>query len=122
MIEKQNQWSRAAEIGLKKALAGYEQYYEQEVNLGRCELFRVENHSWLITRIEFDAWINEKILVVCCYEGKELEPFVSYLIERYRVNGFSSIRFHTRSRALGEWMRKQFNFQVDEYIYKLRLN
>lgn len=114
-IVKVPHWTREAEQGLGETLRGDADLLRQQVNDGIAELWRIENHSWMITRVE-DLPGRKPELVVCCYKGKDLRTVGDLILTQANRQDFGSIRFHTRRKGLNRLLHK-FEFDYLETIY-----
>jgi len=64
----------------------------------------------MLTRAE------NKELVVCCFEGKNLKSIISGVIKAAKISGFTSIRFHTKRPAIIKLIKEEF--QLVEHIFR----
>jgi len=102
--------------GLGETLGGYDDYFIEAVESGICELWDINNgQSFSITRMEHDNFIQQTIMVVCCYKGEDLTAFVDHITAIADYNNWQ-IRFHTKRPGLVKWMRKSYNFNETEQI------
>ena len=87
-----------------------------EVMEGHIELFRINDDSFALTRIETE--INE--LVIVGYIGQRLTEFADAMIRLAKSNGIESIRFHSRRPGLARLIRK-LSPQRLETVYRVTL-
>lgn len=120
MIARLPVWTEAAERGLSIAAAGTADFYREEVNAGRAELWQ-DGETYFVTRTEREGWSGRVECVVCLFEGRDLLHLGRAIIAAARRAGCDSIRFHTRRPALGAWMGKAFGFEELERVYRLEL-
>ena len=112
-------WSKEAEEGLAETLSDCTDLLREQVEQGIAELWRVENHSWMITRVEnFPGRKPE--LVVCCYKGEDLKNVTQAIMQAAIKNGIGSIRYHTRRKGLNRLV-KDLGFEFMETIYQKQL-
>jgi len=101
---------------LGETLDGYAEFFKTEIANDTCELWEIDNgKSFAITRLENDEFKHNKVLVVCCYKGENLNEFVEHITAIADKNKWL-IRFHTKRPALVRWMKRKFNFNDVEYV------
>lgn len=101
---------------LKKSLGGDGQLLrlECENNISNCWRFN-DGEAHMLTRAEGLE------LVVCCFEGKSLQSFVSHIFKAAKACGFTSIRFHTKRPGILKLLNQKFHlvkYTGVEYIYR----
>ena len=118
-IERQA-WSNEAAQGLGETLSDCEDLLREQVERGIAELWRVDDHSWMITRTEHLP--NRKPeLVVCCYKGREINAVTQVIMEAAKQQGFGSIRYHTNRKGLNRLVQ-DLGFEYMETIYLKQLD
>ena len=118
-IVKLERWSEAAEQGLGETLRDDTELLKQQVNNGIAELWRIEQHSWMITRVDALPGRAPE-LVVCCYKGKHLNTVGELIVAQATQQRFGSIRFHTNRKGLNRLL-SQFDFDYLETVYQKTL-
>ena len=114
-IIKHRHWSPEAEKGLHETLRDCGELLRQQVESGVAELWEIDDHSWMITRVEH--WPHQKPeLVICCYQGRDLHTVGKAIVASAKAQGFGSIRYHTRHKGLNRLL-KDFQFDYLETIY-----
>jgi len=112
-------WSQEAAQGLGETLRDCEDLLREQVEQGITQLWRIENHSWMITRTEH--FPNRKPeLVVCCYKGQDLNNVTQEIMKSAINNGFGSIRYHTKRKGLNRLVQ-DLGFEFMECIYHKQL-
>jgi len=102
--------------GLGETLDGYNEYFRQAIDDKECELWDINNgESFCITRLEYDSDKQYTVLVVCCYKGKNLKPFVDHITAIADKKNWY-IRYHTKRASLVRWMHRTFDFDSPEYV------
>ena len=112
---ERQQWSQEAAEGLGETLRDCEDLLREQVESGAAELWRVEDHSWMITRTEYFPNRRPE-LVVCCYKGEDLNRVTQAILENALKQGFGSIRYHTRRKGLNRLVQ-DLGFEFMESIY-----
>jgi len=112
-------WSDDAEQGLGETLRNDTELLRQQVDSGTAELWRVNDHSWMITRVE-PVPGRKPELVVCCYKGRDLNTVTQHIMQAAIKNGFGSIRYHTRRKGLNRLVQ-DLGFEFMETIYQKTL-
>lgn len=93
-------WDTDCEYYMQESLKGHADFFKQQVNSGEAQLWEVDNgETYFITRTERDN-DNKKVLVICCYEGREVLKVYDLIQESCIRLGFSAIRFHTSRRGM----------------------
>lgn len=82
---------------------------ECESGLAQCWKFK-DGQAYMLARVE------DKELVICCFEGRGLAEIASHIISAAKSNGFSSIRFHTKRPALAKLINQ--HFEHVEHVFK----
>lgn len=99
-IERIN-WNDDIPVYLENAMKAQDDYFEREVLAGRCQLYRLGVATYMITREEY---INDlRVLVVCCYEGRDIIKASRALIIQCRLQNFDGIRYHTSRPGMIRW-------------------
>ena len=116
-----SQWTDKATTGLQQCLRGDLPILREQVNHGIAQLWQVitdKGESWLITRVEM---INDlKELVVCCYQGCDVNTVTPVIYRCAEQQGFDSIRYHTQRKGLNRLV-KPLGFNEHEVIYRKQL-
>ena len=108
-------WSEEAAQGLGDTMGEFTDDFRHQIRQGIAQLWRIEKHSWMITRTEtFTHQAPE--LVVCCYKGKHLKKVTEAIVKTAKNNGFGSIRFHTQRQGMQRLINN--NFQYYETVYR----
>lgn len=116
IVKKLSKLTLREKQGLAETLDGYGDFFEHEINENICELWEINNgESFAITRLENDEFKNIKILVLCCYKGKNLNDFANLLAETADKNNWF-VRFHTKSPALARWMNRKYDCEPLEHV------
>jgi hypothetical protein len=113
-ICKFNKFVPEAMYFLKPVLNGLDEYYKQEIENGKSELYFIENNTWLITRIEYEP----KTLVVSCIRGKNIIEISEYIYKAAKLINCVRIEFHTKRKGLVK-MLKKWNFKFISHIDNL---
>lgn len=102
---------------LAEALDGYGYSYRAEVEQGAAQLWEVDHGaSYAITRIEHDDKRAAPVLVLCCYEGRNIRQFTRQMIAAAKRLGVCGIRAHA-SRP-GMWRIGQaLGFEEIERVF-----
>jgi len=109
------QWSTEAVHGLGETLRDCEDLLREQVESGAAELWRIEDHSWMITRTEYFTKRKPE-LVVCCYKGCDLNAVTQVILDTAIQQDFGSIRYHTRRKGLNRLV-ENLGFEFMETIY-----
>ena len=84
---------------------------KKECDSGVSQCWRMQNgEAYMLTRAE------NKELVICCFEGKNLSEIISGVIKAAKNSGFISIRFHTNRPAIIKLIKEEFYYE--EHIFK----
>ena len=87
-------------VGVSNCLGADYRYFLESLKTGECQGWEINGgDSFAITRTEKEP-SGKLVLVVCCYEGKELSEFAVFITHWAANNDFSKVRFHTAHRAL----------------------
>ena len=113
-ITRFKQWRPEAERGLDQTLRNDTEALKTQVNSGIAELWHIDGHSWMISRVE--DYGDKKELVICCYQGKDLLTIGEEIIKAAKQQGLHSIRFHTQRKGLNRLL-KPFGFRYLETVY-----
>lgn len=88
---------------LVKSLSGDDVPLRLECENGTSQCWQFnKGEAYMLTRGEGGE------LVVCCFEGKNLNSFVDHIFKAAKVCGFSSIRFHTKRPAILKLLNQRF--------------
>lgn len=104
---------------LGTALDGYDDWYRDQVREGKAEAWRVtvdDRVSYAITRAEVDPKTQSAELVLCCYQGSDLVPFIEALKTRLDPARFTGIRCHVRRKGFERFARR-LGFTEQERVY-----
>lgn len=84
---------------------------EVECNSGLAQCWKLQGgRAYMLVRIE------NKELVICCFEGSNLAKIAGFIISAAKSNGFKSIRFHTKRPALAKLINQ--HFEHVEHVFK----
>jgi len=96
---------------LGQSLNGDDKSLRQLCDDGLAQCWRLQHgQAYMLTRVEY------KELVVCCFEGQNLNEMAEHIINTAKSNGFTSIRFHTKRPALARLINK--HFEHVEHVFK----
>lgn len=110
-------YSREAFDRLRVAIGGYDETFREQVEQGIAYLWRVnDGESYAITRLEKDEKAGGPVLVICCYEGRDVGAFARQMIEAARALGFKGVRAHV-SRPGMYRIGKRLGFIEQERVY-----
>lgn len=115
------QWVAEATTGLVQALRDDLPILREQVNSGMAQLWQIitaKGESWLITRVEVIE--DQKELVVCCYQGCDVNTVTPVIYQCAEEQGFDSIRYHTQRKGLNRLV-KTLGFSEHEVIYRKQL-
>ena len=121
-IIRHPRWLHNATAGLSRCLRGDLPLLMQQVNRGIAQLWEIntdQGRSWMVSRIEKQSVGDE--LVICCYEGCDLQRIAPIVFDHAKQQGFQSIRFHTRRQGLNRLI-KPLGFSVYETVFKASLS
>lgn len=93
-LTKLNVLTEEAEKGLNGSMDNDRIYFINAIMRDECELWKVNDDSYMITRLEITE-TKEKLLVICCYGGRGIWETFDYLRGMCKQNGYKGIRFHT---------------------------
>lgn len=111
------QWSEEAADVLAPALNGDGDFIRCEVESGQADLYRVDGHGFIVTRLE--QYGNEFELVLVAWAGKDTGPIVEHVQRYCRYRGVKSIRFHSRlDPKVVARMVKKWGFEPVETVYR----
>lgn len=114
-----HEWCAQACHDLAEALppnAEDKEFIADQVRRGVAQLFRVDDHSWLITRVEFPG----PELVIVAYAGKRVRSVMQHVFIGAKREKIRSIRFHTQH----VWLPKIFGdveLEPLEYVMRVKL-
>lgn len=93
-------WCGELHLGVANCLRGNDAcYFREAIRSGECEAWRINGGAaYMITRVETEA--GKRVLVVCCFEGRDLKEAAIFIRNFGRENGFDHIRFHTEHKGL----------------------
>jgi len=96
IIEKLPILTLEAIVGLKGSMRGDDEYFVEAIERNECELWKVGDDSYMITRIEINKFKDDNLtLVICCFGGRNIWKAFDRLRELSKLNGYGGIRFHT---------------------------
>lgn len=110
-------WSEEAARGLAEAMGMDAAEIEADVRAGRAELWRIDDHGWVVTRMECSTSGRELVLVAG--QGRGLHQVVSDAQRIARAAGAASIRIHSARRGMGR-MLARLGFEAVETVYRWR--
>lgn len=101
---------------LDKAVNGYEKFYREQIQQGIAELWEInDGESYCISRLEYDEYKEKTILVLCCYQGKNIIQFARHAEKIADENGWQ-VRVHTESETLAKLYQRKMGFNKPEYV------
>lgn len=101
---------------LDKSLDGYGDFYREQIIQGICELWKINGgESYAVSRLEYDEYKKINILVMCCYEGKNIVKFVRH-VEKIADSKGWHVRIHTKNPTLAKFYTKKSGFIFSEYV------
>jgi len=105
LLKNLSRWDSDCEYHMMDSLQGHAEFFKDEVNSGISKLWEVDNgEAYFITRTEHDT-NGKKVLVVCCYEGRDIRK-VYKLIETSSIKlGYFAIRFHTKKKGMARFAK-----------------
>lgn len=99
---------------LSQSLSGDDEVLRQQCESGLAQCWKLQHgQAYMLVRVE------DKELVICCFEGQDLKAIANHIISAAKSNGFSSIRFHTKRPALAKLISQ--HFEHVEHVFKRRL-
>lgn len=116
-------WSSDVFNALEPAFFGDGEQIRNEVESGICELWRVDEIGYLVTRVEVMKGLKELVFVAA------VAPTSSYffskeVIDYFRVKakkvGVNTMRVHSRLKGMGRLLSSS-GFDYVETIYKARV-
>lgn len=113
-LERIPRWTEAAAAALRAVTAEDEASVARDVDAGTCELWRVDDHSYLVTNVD----LNSRELIVCCYAGKNVMAIADVLYRIARDQGLAAVRFFTKRPALARKLRARFPLEPYGYVYR----
>lgn len=107
-------WSSDAEVELARAFdcADDIDYVRDEVQANRAALWRVDDETYFVVRLEC------REMVVMAFAGRNCLEVSREIVATAWRKGCVSIRFHTHSRALIRMMR-EFDPKPVEYVVRV---
>jgi hypothetical protein len=116
-IEKIYPWNDEAERGLSLTFGRDRDQIIEGVNKRWLECYRLfDGAAYMVTRVEKGA------LTCCCYQGARLIDTTRWMRAQCQRYGLREIRFHTQRPALQRLLRREFPFQLDEYVFRLEVD
>jgi hypothetical protein len=113
IVEKSHDFDAAK---LHNALGGYDDFFRQEIEQGIAELWKINyGESYCVSRLEYDEYKQKTILVLCCYQGKNITQFARHC-ERIADKNDWQIRVHTENETLAKLYQKKMGFGKPEYV------
>ena len=101
LIFDKRQWNDDARNGLARTFGEYgPDDVRQWIESGRCELWRVDTASWLITEVRDNA------LFVWNYEGQNAVALADSLLRIAKKNGLRAVQFVTHHKGLPRMLRR----------------
>ena len=93
-------WDSDVEYYMQESLQGANVFFEKQVNSGLAQLWQVDHgDTYFITRIEKDKF-GRRILVVCCFEGCDIQPLYQLIERVFFELGAVAVRYHTRRKGM----------------------
>ncbi len=109
-------WSEMAEQALAPALGEDLLEIRRQVEAGVAELFHVQGHGFLVTRIEECAGLPPELVLVAG-SGQGLDDVVRAFLEIARNNGIGSVRAHSRRPGMARMLGRH-GFDEVERVYR----
>ena len=112
-------------VVMRRSLMGDGEILKRQVKNGIARLWKESNtETYMITRAERVDGVN--VLVVCCYEGKNVTAAVINIIAMAKGMGCQAIRYHTKHRGLKRLVADKYGFECiekrkTESVYLLNL-
>ena len=113
-LEKLPRWTAAAAEALRQVTAEDEAQVARDVDAGTCELWRVDDHSYLVTNVD----LSSRELIVCCYAGRDVLAIADVLYRIARKQGLEAIRFFTKRPALARKLRTRFPLELYGTVFR----
>ena len=114
-FQKIRPWSTELDTGLSEVLRRDRQALVDGVNGGWLEAYRLwGGEAYMITRVE------KGTLTCCCYQGARVREAMRWMRDRSQHLGLTDIVFFTRRPALARLL-SEFDFQLDDYVYRARV-
>jgi hypothetical protein len=113
MISRQI-WCQSAEQGLNLALGDDMDAIKKEVKKGLSSLWAFDK-GWIVTRAEGDE------LVIVALQNCQINLAVPLLLSQAKKQGFSSVRCHTKRKALVRYLEK-YGVSKREYVLEVSLD
>ena len=106
---------------MPNAIGDYGDFYRREIANGISEFWVInDGESHAITRLEIDESDNGDgniILVICCYEGRDLLSFIRHCEKIVDKRGWVA-RVHTNDERLLNYYITKAGLVIDEYVLK----
>ncbi len=113
------EWSAKAAHELADALppnAEDKEFIASQVRDGIAQLWRIGDHSWLITRVEHPG----PELVIVAYQGAQVRSVMQQLLIGARAQHVRSIRFHTQHVWLPQ-IFGDYDLEPLEYVMRVKV-
>ena len=120
-IIQHNHWLDNATAGLTFCLRDALPILKQQVNAGVAQLWEIhttKGKSWMVSRVE--QINNTRELVICCYQGCDLETVTPIIYHCAAQQGIDSIRYHTHRKGLNRLVI-DLGFTPYETVYRKTL-
>lgn len=120
------EWSAEAEAGLARTLHSTSDFdalafLRTNVLSGAFELWRVEDHSFMVTHSTRNKNTQRGILFVWGYEGRNLNAFADVLVDLARRNNLDTIQFETFHRSMIRMLRRFDPREIGNHIYSIEV-
>lgn len=113
-LEHIRRWNDAAAAALREVTAEDEASIARDVDAGTCQLWRVNDHSYLVTNVD----ASSRELIVCCYAGRDVLAIADVLYRIARDQGLQAVRFFTKRPALARLLATRFPLVPFGYVYR----
>lgn len=114
-IEKVRPWCDELDKGLGRVLRRDREVIIAGVNGGWLEAYRMwDGQAYMVTRVE------KGVLTCCCYQGARVVEAMRWMRGRSAALGLTDIVFFTQRPGLARLL-KDFNFELDDYVYRARV-
>lgn len=113
-LERIPRWTAAAADALRAVTAEDESTVARDVDAGTCELWCVNDASYLVTNVD----TSSRELIVCCYAGRDVLAIADVLYRIARDQGLQAVRFFTKRPALARLLARRFPLVPYGYVYR----
>lgn len=103
-LQKLPRWTDEAARALFEVTAEDSATVAADVDAGTCELWRVNDHSYMVTNVD----LSSRELIVCCYAGCDILAIATVLYRLTRQQNLCAVRFFTKRPALARKLRTGF--------------